>query len=330
MEDDGVGFLMNVRGLLLTAMQRLNMSASDSPACRALLAEIWGHICAHVDVFSLWIACRQVSKMVRAEAEREFARTRLPQLKLGWNCRRTTQDGVCVNFKAGLGDGNTQLIGFSAEGNRAHFRVRIKSYVDIGGNHKCYPGHEDRDMSLVNDALQAALTDTDPKLLFRPNSILGCFVGVDPLPVLEVDMDAQTCSFGRKAFLDMLFRGTALMGKLTCPQAPFQAVAGSFDRLRKEIGSGIKKLDPRQSFDFSCRTVGRGEDLLYQKAYSVRWKGAYKNQGLEHSYERHAWKLAYQVARFRMFRNAYLARQVMMEHGIDVSRVIEPESFLIM
>jgi hypothetical protein len=62
--------------------QRLVMAANNSPACRPLLAEIWGQICAHVDDFSLWVACRQVSKMVRDEAGREFARTRLPQLKL--------------------------------------------------------------------------------------------------------------------------------------------------------------------------------------------------------------------------------------------------------
>lgn len=49
-------------------------------SCRSLPGEIWDLICAQAEDFALWVAYRQVSKVVRSEAEREFVQTRLPKL----------------------------------------------------------------------------------------------------------------------------------------------------------------------------------------------------------------------------------------------------------
>jgi hypothetical protein len=48
--------------------------------CSALPAELWGKVFTHLDDFTVWMRCRNVSKMWRAEAESEFARTRFSQL----------------------------------------------------------------------------------------------------------------------------------------------------------------------------------------------------------------------------------------------------------
>jgi hypothetical protein len=55
-------------------------------SCCPLSSEVWSLICAQTDDFTLWIVYRQVSKVMRAEAEREFARTRLPQLRIKFSC----------------------------------------------------------------------------------------------------------------------------------------------------------------------------------------------------------------------------------------------------
>jgi hypothetical protein len=57
-----------------------HISAILPPECPALPAELWGKVLTRLDDFTVWMRCRNVSKMWRAEAESEFARTRLSQL----------------------------------------------------------------------------------------------------------------------------------------------------------------------------------------------------------------------------------------------------------
>jgi hypothetical protein len=57
-----------------------HISAILPPECPALPAELWGKVFTRLDDFTVWMRCRNVSKMWRAEAESEFARTPLSQL----------------------------------------------------------------------------------------------------------------------------------------------------------------------------------------------------------------------------------------------------------
>jgi hypothetical protein len=57
-----------------------DISELPPPKCPALPVELWGKVFTHLDDFTVWMRCRNVSKMWRAEAESEFARTRLSQL----------------------------------------------------------------------------------------------------------------------------------------------------------------------------------------------------------------------------------------------------------
>ncbi|KAJ4301401.1 hypothetical protein N0V90_003493 [Kalmusia sp. IMI 367209] len=50
----------------------------------SLPPELWAHVFGFVDSYSLWTACRKVSRTLRFEAEREMARSRLPRLKIRW------------------------------------------------------------------------------------------------------------------------------------------------------------------------------------------------------------------------------------------------------
>jgi hypothetical protein len=54
--------------------------------CAALLAEPWASVLYHLDEFELvWMVCRNVSKMLSAEAERDFRYHRLPSLRFKWS-----------------------------------------------------------------------------------------------------------------------------------------------------------------------------------------------------------------------------------------------------
>ncbi|KAF2682195.1 hypothetical protein K458DRAFT_391224 [Lentithecium fluviatile CBS 122367] len=52
----------------------------------ALPPEIWGQIFIYVDSFTLWTSCRNVSQMLRQDAEGEIARARLLDLEIKWTC----------------------------------------------------------------------------------------------------------------------------------------------------------------------------------------------------------------------------------------------------
>lgn len=58
------------------------MTASRIPQCPALPLEMWAHIFTFVDEVDLWVTCRQVSRTLRAEAEREFAKNRLQHMEI--------------------------------------------------------------------------------------------------------------------------------------------------------------------------------------------------------------------------------------------------------
>jgi hypothetical protein len=108
MHEDGtkkVKVIIKFRGLLLTGTQCLNMRTSNSPACRPLPADIWGQVLTQVDDFTLWIPCHQISRMIRDEAEREFARTRLSQLKIDWSYRNVTRHGIDYECKVDIEKG---------------------------------------------------------------------------------------------------------------------------------------------------------------------------------------------------------------------------------
>jgi hypothetical protein len=66
----------------VVAMQAM----ATTNACRSLPGKIRGLICAQADEFTLWVAYRQVSRLVRSEAELEFARTHLTQLRIQFVC----------------------------------------------------------------------------------------------------------------------------------------------------------------------------------------------------------------------------------------------------
>src|SRR4051812_30490553 len=94
--------------------------------CPALPAELWGQICSYNDDLTLWMVYRYVSKLLRSEAEREFAQTRLPQLDLTWTC---IGDVTCKNRQFSfISDSKSrrepsQLLGLSQDDTRAHFYI---------------------------------------------------------------------------------------------------------------------------------------------------------------------------------------------------------------
>jgi hypothetical protein len=193
---------------------------------------------------------------------------------------------------------------------------------------KALPGLGRRASGLVDEDLAIALTIKNRDSRTNITTTLGSFVGVDPLPMLEVDIDAQMCSFEWKTFLDNLYGYYAFVGKLLCPWAPFQAVAGSFDRLSKEASSCIDELDTRQKVDLFCCTVRNDEDSVYQTAHIMCWRRANKYRERELSYMVQNGSLADKVAGIRKFRNAYVVRHAIEERCLDVSRVLEPKAYL--
>lgn len=63
-------------------------AGSQNPNRKATLPiELWSTILSYVDDFTLWVVCRQLSHVLRTEAEREFALVRLKRLKIYWDVK---------------------------------------------------------------------------------------------------------------------------------------------------------------------------------------------------------------------------------------------------
>lgn len=55
--------------------------------------ERWSLVLSYVDDLTLWVVCRQVSRLLRAEAEYEFMRMRLKHLNIHWEMESITRNG---------------------------------------------------------------------------------------------------------------------------------------------------------------------------------------------------------------------------------------------
>jgi hypothetical protein len=91
------------------------------PTCPHLPAELWAQVLIHVDNdVDFWVNYRRVSRTLRTEATRTFAKSRLQRMDITWQYRiRAIANGV-VSEQCGtlLAD---SMLSFSEHGTRAQF-----------------------------------------------------------------------------------------------------------------------------------------------------------------------------------------------------------------
>jgi hypothetical protein len=198
-----------------------DISELPPPNCPALPVELWGKVFTHLDDFTVWMRCRNVSKMWRAEAESEFARTRLLHLYFKREfCLDSENDCVIDSVLKGrpyMGWCKTvRMTNVPTKSERVSFDVRFK--------YRLYDAEEDRDVDIDDDddkgtyvepwvpelteSIRKQLTDFDHLDEERDptNVFIGDYANDIDILGLEIDFDNHRISFLWTSFLSAFFQ----------------------------------------------------------------------------------------------------------------------------
>ena len=289
--------------------------------CAPLPAELWGQILGYMDDFSLWVPCRQVSRMLRSEAEYEFTKTRLSSLKLLWRSSMIIDDeGTKYKYTSygNFDDELTEFRGLEDGGTRARFKVIPKYNIQTLGG---LDTDKEPDHLKLQSAVLQALRDADLNFQVNRNyvaptdntAVLGFFSNNNPLPALEIDLRANECSFEWKSFLDVFYGDYAYVGKITQPHTAFKAVVGRTEAAEREFLRGCSLF--KQHW---VPSYGRLENSLFERAYMARLKRVGRRAGIEPVISARALpEVKRRIEVLRMHRNSELLSHMMRKYGYE-------------
>lgn len=160
-----------------------------------------------IEDLHLWIICRQVSQMLRAAAEREFARSHLHSLTINVyaHTKSSRMNRYVFSMKA---HGLLQIVG-----DRAIFGATFPRH-ELRSTH--YEPHSDKDRPIVDALRRKALEDSDLDYALRcpyprSNPIhieqiaqIGAYYNSIPVPDIEMSVANGTISFPWKPFVNGL------------------------------------------------------------------------------------------------------------------------------
>lgn len=269
------------------------MATYRTPECPALPLEIWAHIFTFVDEIDLWVACRQVSQALRAEAEREFAKSRLPQLVITarasyWFSPDEHHVSSHILIK--------NLLNISADGTRATYRVALEDHeTDLPGPTERYICEWLRRQALVNSDLlfrhrlycysEHPMSDHRNILSVGQAVRIGKHISDAPLPAAKIDVKKKQVSFEWRPFLSHHFNWLTHAQRLrTTPKKATGKTAVKYLRflsITKGEGLGLTVLEWDQLSRRFRRDHGFEEDLDHlQRAYIARLRRAHTAAGV--------------------------------------------------
>jgi hypothetical protein len=200
--------------LVLDVTKKVDVVANDSTKklenaksnCPHLPLEIWANILQHVDDTTLWMDCRRVSHMLRAEVEQEFARCGVPKIvlkrvlprgswtKYPWMNYPRIMD-LCVQNYMGLSR-DTLRACFSTGELRQDCARRFHSSKRSQGHDERYPP------ALKHSDLIYGSFD-EIKEEYYAVAKLGR--GTVPISDIEMNMDTTVISFNWRDFLNRFY-----------------------------------------------------------------------------------------------------------------------------
>ncbi|EAT86750.2 hypothetical protein HBI56_130870 [Parastagonospora nodorum] len=241
-------------------------------ACHSLPRKIWGLICAQADDFTLLVVYRQVSRLVRSEAEREFARTHLPKL--------------CVEEQI------YQIVSLSKDGQQARLQLNVHVTIETDDVASRFQEASDANslQAAVNKALTRALEDTDIDFGrdTKVPATVGSYTNNNPLFISKIDVRRNECFIDFKSFLCAFYGDYARVGRRLDPQNPYQAVLALLATFKDDIieivnrHSGIVQISFHNVWkDISSGVRDLEVERLFQQAYLDRVKQACTSRGVQ-------------------------------------------------
>lgn len=241
------------------------MTASRIPQCPALPLEMWAHIFTFVDEVDLWVTCRQVSRTLRAEAEREFAKNRLQHMEIfirAHACLTLSGDEQLVSGEALI----KGLLHLSADGAHATYRLTStdRGRVSMSSPLRKYICGWLRRQALANSDLHLCrrlYSDDGEGIQRRICTIqkvrIGKHISEALLIGAQIHDDKEQVSFEWKPFLNHLFGWLAHAARLQ-------------PTTTRLVGTSADKSIPIARYMGSTRPDGKRQILTLGKAYELR------------------------------------------------------------
>lgn len=275
-------------------------------SCGHLPGEIWGLICAEADDFTLWVVYRQVSKLVRSEAEREFARTRLPELRINLTCSAKIPGLRYTSKSIPLFPSSTvqrkrdengsmrvdQGVCLGEDGQQARLKLDVHFPFEADDVASRYMEPSDGDLlqATADNALKRALEDTDIDIERKTyvSTTLGSYTNNNPLFISKMDVRSNECFIDFKSFLCAFYGDYARVGRLLDPQNSYQAVLALLATFKDDITKIVSKYTGPLPMDFDdvlmdIRSGVRGPEVarLFEQAYFDRVKRSCARRGIQ-------------------------------------------------
>lgn len=260
-----------------------------------LPAELWAQILHHVeDEYTLWVICRQVSRTFRAEAEREFAKTRLPQLRINWaSMGEIMHENRLHEFDCNVED--LEFQGLTEDGLRAQFTAAFEyelrnlegrpEYVRTLYDRTQYkPLLEKTFAELIPFRYLDFKKRVDRQYWTRQMALIGGYVSNAQLTEVSIDLDNKTIAFDWKTFLNDFFQLTTYVRARRQTQGTVSDLAKqAFEAFRLQKSPYTKtRLDTlrleRKSWE---HVYGEEDDDCHTEGYFRRLQSAHSEAGLD-------------------------------------------------
>ncbi|KAI4712395.1 hypothetical protein J4E89_002662 [Alternaria sp. Ai002NY15] len=260
-----------------------------------LPAELWAQILHHVeDEYTLWVICRQVSRTFRAEAEREFAKTRLPQLRINWaSMGEIMHENRLHEFDCNVED--LEFQGLTEDGLRAQFTAAFEyelrnlegrpEYVRTLYDRTQYkPLLEKTFAELIPFRYLDFKKRVDRQYWTRQMALIGGYVSNAQLTEVSIDLDNKTIAFDWKTFLNDFFQLTTYVRARRQTQGTVSDLAKqAFEAFRLQKSPYTKtRLDTlrleRKSW---VHVYGEEDDDCHTEGYFRRLQSAHSEAGLD-------------------------------------------------
>lgn len=243
--------------------------------------EIWGLILSFVDdEFTLWVTCRQVSRVFRTEAECEFALTQLPKLSFSssascnYSITEHTHCYRCEIF-------TESLQCFLQDSQEVIYKIKIDSCLcDIDNNGRPIAGNYSGNHSSLRETVTGLLAyrfphDIMPQFKRHIHRVeLGYYFNDTPLKYTSLDFDNLTLAFRWKPFINDFFKNISYIQKRTQITTPIGCLAEeSLDQLFERIAANPEF--ERKMLDDWPLDYGEEENQYFYEAYVDRVRHTY-------------------------------------------------------
>lgn len=237
---------------------------------------------------------------MRAEAEREFVRTRLAQLPIDFACQGQTADTVywCHNQTTITQKSPQQFVELNDDGQRARLKLDLSNSVTDLNSFDSSEGTQDqkqfeRDASAavsqvlqdvdINFGINYFNRDPTTDVQVTSRAFLGGYVNNNPFMDLNINISEEECTIDWKRFLDVFYGDYAYAGRVLQRQTPYQAVLDIVETAKlAQINSVASEPKSSKFAAEESRTLlaQAKHDRLFEQAYIARVQRAFAERGL--------------------------------------------------